>query len=70
VTEPEFLSAPEIRTLTGYAGRDAQCSKLDELGVPHRRDGARVLVSRFHARQWLLGEPLKQSRGVDWSAVK
>lgn len=70
MTEPEFLSNPEIRTLTGYAGRDAQCSKLDELGVPHRRDGARVLVSRFHARQWLLGLPLRQSAGPRLDLVK
>lgn len=53
--DSELLSAAEIRDLTGCVAREAQRAKLAELGVPFRPDGARILVSRYHARQWLAG---------------
>ena len=66
----EFLSSSEVRELAGCVAREAQRAKLTALGVPFRSDGARIIVSREHARLWLLGVELRQSVGVDWSAVR
>jgi hypothetical protein len=66
----EFLNNAEIRELAGCHIRDAQAKKLDDLGVPYMRDGARILVSRTHVRQRLLGEVLRQSVGVNMDAVR
>ena len=66
----ELLSPPEVRDLAGCVARDAQCAKLAELGVPFRRDGARILVSREHARQWLLGCDLRPSSGPRMDLVR
>jgi hypothetical protein len=66
----EFLSNTEIRELAGCNVRDAQARKLDELGVPYMRDGSRMLVSRAHVRQRLLGEQLRQSAGPRLDLVR
>lgn len=54
--DSELLAPSEIRDLAGCVAREAQCAKLVELGVPFRRDGARILVSRTHVLQWLGGK--------------
>jgi hypothetical protein len=66
----EILSPAEVRDLAGCVAREAQCAKLETLGVPFRRDGARVLVSREHVRQWLSGVEVRQSVGVNLGAVR
>jgi hypothetical protein len=66
----EFLSAAEIRELAGCVGRDAQAVKLGDLGVPFLRDGARILVSREHVRQRLLGVQLRPSVGPRLDLVR
>lgn len=68
--EDELLSNTEIRTLAGCVARDAQCEKLGEMGVPYRRDGARILVSRVHVRQWLAGEQLRMPQGPRLDLVR
>jgi hypothetical protein len=70
MTPGELLTNEEIRTLAGCNVRDAQARKLEELGVPYKRDGARMLVSRAHVRQWLLGQELRQSSGVNMGAIR
>lgn len=54
-TETEFLSSTDLHTLTGYARAAEQSRWLTEHGVPHRRVGRRVIVTRFHTRAWLEG---------------
>ena len=66
----EFLSTAEMRELAGCVGRDAQCAKLAHLGVPFIRDGARIVVSREHVRQRILGVELRASVGVRLELVK
>jgi hypothetical protein len=66
----EILSPAEVRDLAGCVAREAQCAKLEALGVPYKRDGARILISRVHVRQWLAGETLKQSAGPRLDLVR
>lgn len=66
----ELLSTAEIRDLAGCVAREAQCAKLDELGVPYMRDGQRIIVSREHVRRRILGERLRQSAGPRLDLVK
>jgi hypothetical protein len=66
----EFLTNPEIRDLTQCAGREAQCSALEEEGIPFKTRGKRILVSRIHARMWLMGEKLRPAVGPRLDLVR
>ncbi|MDM0090277.1 MULTISPECIES: DUF4224 domain-containing protein [unclassified Variovorax] len=66
----EWLSTSEIKTMTGEASPDDQERVLRQDGVPFRRRGKRILVSRFHTREWLSGRTVTPSRGVNFSVVK
>ena len=66
----ELLSGDEVKSLTGEAVPEAQERVLCQDGIPFRRRGRRILVSRFHVREWLSGRPVAPSRGVDLSRVK
>jgi hypothetical protein len=66
----EFLNKEELRELTGAARAAAQARWLAEKGVAHRRDGSRVIVSRFHVRQWLEGKHVASGGGVNWASVR
>lgn len=68
MSELEFLPTPDLRRFGGT--REAQCKAMDELGIPYKRVGKDILVSRYHARQWLLGEKLKQSAGPRLDLVR
>ena len=70
VLSTEFLRPEELRELAGSAGGEAQCAALDMLGVPYRRVNRRVLVSRYHVREWLSGRAVTPSRGVNLALVK
>ena len=59
--ETEFLTASESHALTGFARAAEQETWLKDHGIPHRRDGKRVIVSRFHARAWLEGRAVVAS---------
>ncbi len=63
MSDSELLSPAEVKDLAGCVAREAQCAKLEALGVPFRRDGGRILVSRAHVRQWLTGVDLPRSTG-------
>jgi hypothetical protein len=65
----EWLTDAEIKQLAGCAGRDAQAEKLVELGVPFRRNGKALVVSRELARRWTCGEQFRQSAGVRMDKV-
>lgn len=66
----ELLSTAEVHQLTGCRTRDAQCEWLAGMGVPFRRDGQRILVSREHVRQWLAGVELRSPVGPRMDMVR
>lgn len=66
----EFLSPAEVKDLTGEAKPDAQATELERQGLPHKRRGNRVLVSRWHCREWLAGRSVAPSRGINLTAVR
>ncbi len=66
----EFLTPVEVKTMTGEATADGQERVLQLDGVPFKRRGNRILVSRFHTREWLSGRAVTPSRGVNLSVVK
>jgi hypothetical protein len=70
VLDQEFLTPTEVKDLTGTAKPDPQAAELERQRIPYKRRGNRILVSRFHIRQWLAGNPVAPSRGVDLSLVK
>lgn len=65
----EFLDKVEIRALTGAGRREAQERWLAAQGLPYRRDGVRLIVSRHHVRLWLERKHVPQSSGINWSAI-
>lgn len=68
--DTEFLNAAEVKDLTGHAKPDDQEAELKTLGLPYRRRGNRVLLSRIHTREWLAGRPVAPSRAPNLSRVK
>jgi len=66
----EFLSAAEVKDLTGCAQPDAQEVELQRQGLPFKRRGNRLLVSRFHCREWLAGRAVAPSRGINLALVR
>jgi hypothetical protein len=67
----ELLSPSEVRDLAGgVANIDKQERVLSLDGIPYRRRGKRILVSRFHTREWLAGRTVTPSKGVNLSLVK
>ena len=59
----ELLGPSEIQALTGTANPEEQDRILTEDGIPHRRRGKRILVSRFHTREWLAGRTVTLPAG-------
>ena len=66
----EYLTVPDLHTLTGYARPTSQASWLVQHGIPHRVDGRRIIVSRVHVQNWLEGKPSVSFAGVNLEAVK
>lgn len=66
----EYLSPAEIRQVTGYAMPSRQAEWLKLKAIPHRQDGARVIVSREHVRAWIEGRHTVSSSGPNWAALK
>lgn|GEM_PF-1309310 len=66
----ELLNPTEVRALTDSSDPDVQERVLCQDGIPYRRRGRRILVSRYHVREWLTGRPVPASRGFDFSRVK
>ena len=66
----EFLSADEVRDLTQRARKDFQITELKLLGIPYLVQRGRLLVSRFHVRERLVGRTQPQGRGINWAAIR
>jgi hypothetical protein len=69
MSDSEFLSASDLHILTGYARAAEQESWLKEHGLPHRRDGRRIIMARFHARAWLEGRAVRPSNEPNLGAL-
>jgi hypothetical protein len=68
VPASEFLTADEKRDLTGFTQAAQQERWLKNFGLPHRRDGRRIVISRIHVRLWLEGKVVI-SQGPNWDAL-
>lgn len=68
--DDEFLRPAEVRELTGATNADEQERILRRDGIPHRRLEKRILVSRYHTREWLAGKAVVQSRGIRLDLVR
>ncbi|QHJ00069.1 hypothetical protein GT347_20050 [Xylophilus rhododendri] len=66
----EFLTPSEVKALADTANIDEQERILAADGIPFRRRGRRILVSRFHTREWLAGRAVTPSRGISLALVK
>lgn len=66
----EFLLPQEIKRLASAEKLDEQEAFLKTQGIPHRRLGKRIVVSREHARAWLTGVVFTPSRGINLGAVR
>ncbi len=51
----EFMTPEELRDLTGRRSLSSQLDALKADRIPHRVMRNRLLVSRFHVREWLAG---------------
>ena len=51
----EFMTPEELRDLTGRRSLSSQMDALKADRIPHRVMRNRLLVSRFHVREWLAG---------------
>lgn len=51
----EFMTPEELRELTGRRSLSSQMDALRADRIPHRVMRNRLLVSRFHVREWLAG---------------
>lgn len=56
--------------MTGYARPGKQAQWLKDNGIPHRVDGARVIVSHHHVRDWLEGRVVAPTGEFNWDSVK
>lgn len=66
----EFLLPQEIKRMTSQGKLDDQESFFKKEGIPHRRLGKRILVSRAHVREWIAGAVFVPSRGINMGAIK
>jgi hypothetical protein len=70
MSDSEFLTPSELHALTGFSRAAEQDGWLKDHGLPHRRDGKRVIVSRYHARSWLEGRPVVASNEPNLAALR
>ena len=66
----ELLTPAEIAKLTGFVWNRHQSQWLVEMGIPHRMDGKRILVSHRHVDAWLEGRNMVRSNGLNLAAIK
>lgn len=71
MADSEFLTPTEVKTLAGdKSARPDQLEALKALGIPHRLVGQRILVSRYHVREWLAGRVVTPARGLRMDLVR
>ncbi|WP_428398209.1 DUF4224 domain-containing protein [Marinobacter salarius] len=67
-----FLTADEVKTLTGKARKSAQMQWLDAQKIRYFENGiGEIIISRSHVEHLLGGEhDYKESTGPDFSALR
>lgn len=68
--ENESLTPDEVRAVTGVLRLDDQERTLKPDGIPYKRRGRQMIVSRFHTREWPSGRVVTPSRGINLALVK
>jgi hypothetical protein len=59
----EFLTPAEVKALAGGAPTvQEQLSVLQAEGIPCKLVRRRIVVSRYHAREWLAGRQVEPTR--------
>lgn len=67
----EFLTPAEVKDLAGGAATlMEQLRVLEAEGIPCRLVGKRLVVSRYHAREWLAGRHVTPTRGPKLELVR
>lgn len=66
--QTEFLTAAELRQFGTTPGEQAEA--MTAQGLPFRRVGNRLLVSRYHLREWLAGRCTPPSKGPRLELVR
>jgi hypothetical protein len=69
VADSEFLAGSETHALTGFARAAEQEAWLKGHGIPHKRDGKRVIICRVHVRAWVEGRPVVASTAPNLGAL-
>ena len=70
MSDIRLLTPDELTRLTGKAWSRHQSDWLVEMGIPHRMDGKRVIVSQKHVDQWLEGRTMVRSNGLNLAAIR
>ncbi|RQO58009.1 hypothetical protein DBR47_14555 [Paucibacter sp. KBW04] len=70
IESAEFLTPDEVKTLTDSRNVEQQERVLSQDGIPYKRRGRRILVSRHHTREWLAGRVVTPSRAINLALVK
>jgi len=52
----EYLDNQDLHQLTGFARSGKQAQWLKDSGIPHKVDGARIIVAHSHVKDWLTGK--------------
>ena len=66
----DLLTHKEIAALTGKLWSRHQILWMAEMGIPHRVDGKRIIVSRRHVDAWLEGRNIVRSAGLNLAAIR
>lgn len=70
MSEIKLLTPDELARLTGFKWSRHQSDWLVEMGIPHRMDGKRVIVSQKHVDAWLEGRTFVRSVGLKLEAIR
>lgn len=67
----EFLTPAEVKDLAGGVPTLVeQLRVLEGEGIPCKLVGKRLVVSRYHAREWLAGRHVTPTRGPKLELVR
>lgn len=70
MSDIKLLTPDEVADLTGKIWSRHQSAWLVEMGIPHRLDGRRVIVSQKHVDQWLEGRTMVRSTGLALERIR
>lgn len=65
-----ILSSEDLIKLTGFKRAGSQQRKLQERGIPFKRDGRCLIVMEQHAAAWVEGRRVQRFVEPDMSSIK